>query len=153
MEILPKLKEYINNNRGSLPPITDPDEPLQIDSLGLIRLIAFLENEFGYRIEDEEMTADNFETLRHIGQLLATKTPTGPTPEAKLSRGGGTLGTLTVVLATGVVLLLNPGGSARGSMLVPKLQNKPSVRVWKARRATRRTPWANVPTSELAQGE
>ena len=88
MQIPPKLKEYIDNNRSvyrdSLPPITDPDEPLQIDSLGLIRLVVFLENEFGYRIEDEELIADNFATLRQIGQLLATKTPTGPTPEAKL---------------------------------------------------------------------
>ena len=88
MAIPPKLKEYIDNNRSvyrdSLPPITDPDEPLQIDSLGLIRLVVFLENEFGYRIEDEELIADNLATLRQIGQLLATKTPTGPTPEAKL---------------------------------------------------------------------
>ncbi len=56
MEIPPKLKEYIDNNRGSLPPVTDPDDPLQIDSLGLIRLVAFLENDFGYRIEDEELS-------------------------------------------------------------------------------------------------
>ena len=84
MELPPKLKEYIDNNRGSLPPVTDPDEPLQLDSLGLIRLVAFLENDFGYRVEDEEIIADNFETLRQIGELLATKTPTGPTPEAKL---------------------------------------------------------------------
>ena len=84
MELPPKLKEYIDNNRGSLPAVTDPDEPLQLDSLGLIRLVAFLENDFGYRVEDEEIIADNFETLRQIGQLLATKTPTGPTPEAKL---------------------------------------------------------------------
>jgi len=79
MEIPPKLKEYIDNNRGSLPPIADPEEPLQIDSLGLIRLVAFLENEFGYRIEDEELIAENFATLRKLGELLATKTPTGPT--------------------------------------------------------------------------
>jgi len=26
-----------------------------MDSLSLIRLVAFLENEFGYRIEDEEL--------------------------------------------------------------------------------------------------
>lgn len=78
MEIPPKLKEYIDNNRGSLPPIADPDEPLQIDSLGLIRLVAFLENEFGYRIEDEELVAENFTTLRKLGELLSTKTPTGP---------------------------------------------------------------------------
>jgi len=96
MEIPPKLKEYIDDNRSvyrdSLPPITDLDEPLEIDSLGLIRLVAFLDNELGYRIEDEEMTADNFATLRQIGQLLATKTPTGPTGEAKLPGSGGTLG-------------------------------------------------------------
>jgi acyl carrier protein len=83
MEIPPKLREYIDNNRGSLPPITDPDAPLQMDSLSLIRLVAFLENEFGYRIEDEELIAENFATLRNLGELLATKTPTGPTTEAK----------------------------------------------------------------------
>jgi acyl carrier protein len=83
MEIPPKLKEYIDNNRGSLPPVTDPDEPLQIDSLGLIRLVAFLENDFGYRIEDEELIAENFETLRKLGELLATKTQMVPTAEVK----------------------------------------------------------------------
>jgi acyl carrier protein len=82
-EIPPKLKEYIDNNRGSLPPITDPDEPLQIDSLGLIRLVAFLENDLGIRVEDEELIAENFATLRKIGELLATKTPTAPTGEVK----------------------------------------------------------------------
>jgi acyl carrier protein len=83
MEIPPKLKEYIDNNRGSLPPISDPDEPLQIDSLGLIRLVAFLESELGYRVEDEELVAENFATLRKLEQLLATKTPTGPAAEVK----------------------------------------------------------------------
>src|SRR5438876_11498762 len=91
MEIPPKVKEYldnnrsvyIDNNRGSLPPVTDPDEPLQIDSLGLIRLVAFLENDFGYRIEDEELIAENFANLRSLGELLATKTQTAPTPETK----------------------------------------------------------------------
>jgi acyl carrier protein len=83
MEIPPKLKEYIDNNRGSLPPVADPDEPLQIDSLGLIRLVAFLENDFGYRIEDEELIAENFATLRSLGELLATKTPTAPIREFK----------------------------------------------------------------------
>ena len=83
MEIPHKLKEYIDNNRGSLPPITDPDEPLQIDSLGLIRMVAFLESELGYRVEDEELVAENFATLRKLGELLATKTPTRPTAEVK----------------------------------------------------------------------
>ena len=73
MEIPPKLKEYIDNNRGSLPPLTDPDEPLQLDSLGLVRLVAFLENDIGYRIEDEELIAENFATVRTIGELLRVK--------------------------------------------------------------------------------
>ena len=83
MEIPHKLKEYIDNNRGSLPPITNPDEPLQIDSLGLIRMVAFLETELGIRIEDEELVADNFATLRTLGELIATKTPIAPAAEAK----------------------------------------------------------------------
>lgn len=78
MEIPLKLKEYINNNRGSLPPLTDPDESLQIDSLGLVRLVAFLESEFGYTIEDEELVAENFATMRSLGELLATKKARGP---------------------------------------------------------------------------
>jgi acyl carrier protein len=82
MEIPPKVKEYIDGSRGSLPPITDPDEPLQIDSLGLVRLVAFLET-IGYPIEDEELVAENFATLRSLGQLLASKAPTAPTGEVK----------------------------------------------------------------------
>ena len=96
MEMPQKLKDYLDTNRrfyrddngGSLRPVTDPDQPLNIDSLGLIRLVAFLENEFGYRIEDEELIAENFTTLRKLGQLLATKTPTDPTAEAKTRSGG-----------------------------------------------------------------
>jgi acyl carrier protein len=81
MEIPPKLKEYIDNQRGSLPPVTDPDEPLHLDSLSVIRLLAFLENELGCRVEDEQIIAENFATLRKLGELLATKTPTAPKGE------------------------------------------------------------------------
>jgi acyl carrier protein len=84
MGIPPKLKEYLDNNRGSLPPVTDPDEPLHIDSLGVIRLVAFLESDLGIRVEDEELIAENFATLRQLDQLLATKTPTEPIGEAKI---------------------------------------------------------------------
>jgi acyl carrier protein len=73
MEIPHKLKEYIDNNRGSLPPITDPDEPLQIDSLGLIRMVAFLESELGYRVEDEELIAENFATCGRWANCLPPK--------------------------------------------------------------------------------
>lgn len=73
MEIPQKLKDYINESRAPLPPVGDPDEPLQIDSLGLIRLVSFMENDCGLRVEDEELVAENFETLRSLGELVATK--------------------------------------------------------------------------------
>ena len=71
--IPPKLKEYLDTARAPLPPISDPDEPLQVDSLGLIRLVAFLESDLGIRIEDEELLAENFATLRSLDDLLAAK--------------------------------------------------------------------------------
>jgi acyl carrier protein len=74
MEIPPKLKEYIDSARAPLPPITDPDQPLQIDSLGLIRLVAFMESDCDIRVEDEELIAENFTTLRSLGEMIARKT-------------------------------------------------------------------------------
>ena len=73
MEIPQKLKDYINESRAPLPPVTDPDEPLQIDSLGLIRLVAFMESDCGIRVEDEELIAENFATMRSLSQLIEQK--------------------------------------------------------------------------------
>ncbi len=75
MEIPQKIRDYIDSNRIPLPPIKDEDEPLQIDSLALVRLVAFLETDFGIRIDDEELVAENFTTLRKLGELIASKTP------------------------------------------------------------------------------
>lgn len=83
MEIPQKLKDYIDSARIPLPPIKDEDEPLQIDSLAVVRLVAFLETDLGIVIEDEELIAENFATLRSLGELLATKTPAAPTEKAK----------------------------------------------------------------------
>ena len=69
-----KLIDYLNESRAPLPPISDPDEPLRIDSLSLMRLVAFLENELGIRVEDEELTVDNFETARSLARLIGPKT-------------------------------------------------------------------------------
>jgi acyl carrier protein len=79
MEIPQKLKDYINESRAPLPPVSDPDEPLQIDSLGLIRLVAFMESDCGIRVEDEELIAENFATLRSLGDLLEQKAQSAQT--------------------------------------------------------------------------
>jgi acyl carrier protein len=73
MEIPQKIRDYIDSNRLPLPPIKDEDEPLQIDSLAIVRLVAFLETDCGIRIEDEELIAENFATLRKLGALIESK--------------------------------------------------------------------------------
>jgi acyl carrier protein len=82
MEVLEKLKEYINENRGAHPPVTDIDEALRLDSLGFIRTVAFLENHLGVKVEDDEYTADNFATLRTISEFIAAKSKAGKQPES-----------------------------------------------------------------------
>ena len=53
------------------------DEPListgLIDSLAMLRLISFLEEEIGVTIADGEVTPDNFETMRQLLQFLERK--------------------------------------------------------------------------------
>ncbi len=74
MEIPQKLIDYINTSRAPLPPVSDPEEALQIDSLGLIRLVSFMESDCGIRVEDEELVAENFATLHSLGALIEKKT-------------------------------------------------------------------------------
>ena len=44
-----------------------------IDSLSLIRLINFIETNFGVTIEDHEVVVENFETLNNLAALIASK--------------------------------------------------------------------------------
>ena len=44
-----------------------------IDSLGIVKMIAFLEREFGIRIDDEEVLPRNFETIDAIATFLRHK--------------------------------------------------------------------------------
>ena len=73
LDLPPKLIDYLNETRAPLPPVTDPDQPLQIDSLGLIRLVAFLESDLNIIVEDEELLAENFATGRNLANLINPK--------------------------------------------------------------------------------
>ena len=45
-----------------------------VDSLGIFQLIAFLEERFGIKIGDEEITPENFGTIAAIDRLVAART-------------------------------------------------------------------------------
>jgi acyl carrier protein len=70
MEIPGNLLDFLNEARQPLPPINDADEPLHLDSLAMMRLVSFLETEVGYTVQDEELTLENFQSLRTISRML-----------------------------------------------------------------------------------
>ena len=48
-----------------------------MDSLGLMQLIAFLEEEFDVEIDDADVTVDNFRTVGDIDRLVTAKAEVG----------------------------------------------------------------------------
>ena len=48
-----------------------------MDSLGLMQLIAFLEEEFDVEIDDGDVTVDNFRTVGDIERLVTAKAEVG----------------------------------------------------------------------------
>ncbi len=50
----------------------------RIDSLGLMRLITFLGDEFDVVVPYDEILIENFRNVRTIGDYLATKLATSP---------------------------------------------------------------------------
>lgn len=59
---------------GDLPPDLDLIQSGIIDSLGILKLIAFLEDEFGLTIALEELDAELYKSLDSISALIAGKT-------------------------------------------------------------------------------
>ena len=65
-------KILLDGNGASL----DDQTPLLrglIDSLGLMQLVVFLEEEFGITIDDTEVVPDHFRTVAAIGRLVELK--------------------------------------------------------------------------------
>ncbi len=44
-----------------------------LDSVGLLRLVAFIEDQFGINIDDGEVSPDNFQTLNSMSAFLQRK--------------------------------------------------------------------------------
>lgn len=70
MVIPDKLMNFLNEARQPLPPINDADELLHRDSLALMKLVAFLESDLGFTVEDDQLVLANFENLRAVERLL-----------------------------------------------------------------------------------
>jgi acyl carrier protein len=47
-----------------------------VDSMGVVELVVFLENEFGILIDDDEVTEQHFRSLRAIADYVCSKRAT-----------------------------------------------------------------------------
>ncbi len=50
-----------------------------IDSTGILELVAFLEKRFQIKVEDEELTPDNLDSINKVASYIRRKTQTSPT--------------------------------------------------------------------------
>jgi acyl carrier protein len=77
-EISDKVKAFISTElmfEDSGGALTDETPLLEgvIDSLGLMQMISFIEEEFDVAIDDAEVTASNFRTVADIERLVEQK--------------------------------------------------------------------------------
>lgn len=74
-----QLREFILENLAHPKGVTSftDDEPLMetgvIDSLGIFRLVSFLEDELGVRVSDEEINPETLKNLNAIEALVVRK--------------------------------------------------------------------------------
>ena len=79
MDILDVIKKFIETEimfDGNGAEVSDDTlliEESIIDSLGIMKLLLFIEENYSIRIGDEELVPENFETPSAIASLLRTK--------------------------------------------------------------------------------
>jgi acyl carrier protein len=49
-----------------------------VDSLGILDLVLFLEQEFGLQVSDEELSPENFDSLEAVSTFVRNKKDLGP---------------------------------------------------------------------------
>ena len=78
VEVEGQLAEYIEKEIAydRAEPHVSPEEPLLdglIDSTSMLRLVLFIEERFGVRVEDDELVPENFETVRNLAEFVERK--------------------------------------------------------------------------------
>jgi acyl carrier protein len=78
MELVTTIREFIIDNFlfGDAGDLVNDASLLDagiIDSTGILELVAFLEEQFSIRIEDEEMIPENLDSVDHIFEFITRK--------------------------------------------------------------------------------
>jgi acyl carrier protein len=77
-EICDRIRRFLNTQRAESEAghLADDDRLLgtkALDSLGLLRLVTFVESEFSITLDDEDIVPDHFATIRHVARLVEQK--------------------------------------------------------------------------------
>ncbi|MBA3912283.1 MAG: acyl carrier protein [Acidobacteriales bacterium] len=77
-DVKAKIREYILEDAApkGITQLSDTDSLTEngvVDSLGIFRLVSFLEENFGVRISDEEIVTDNFSSINEIEEFVNNK--------------------------------------------------------------------------------
>jgi acyl carrier protein len=72
------LKQYIREElmNGSSSELDESENLLAagiIDSLGILRLVSFVEEKFGIEVPDEDVTLDNFNSVKAMSDYVASQ--------------------------------------------------------------------------------
>ena len=78
MDVQKRILEFIRSEilLGGDHSSLGEDAPLldgAMDSLGLMQLVAFLEEEFDMELEDDQITSDNFRTVNDVARLVSSR--------------------------------------------------------------------------------
>ena len=75
-----KIRDFIFKNflfEAADSNLKDDDSFLEqgiIDSTGMLELVAFLEESFGLRVEDEELVPENLDSVNRLADFITRKT-------------------------------------------------------------------------------
>ena len=79
MDVRETIREFISNNflRGDESRTFDDDDSFlendMIDSVGIVELVVFIEETFGFRVEDEEIIPANFDSVNQLIVYVRSK--------------------------------------------------------------------------------
>ncbi|AJE03468.1 acyl carrier protein [Geobacter pickeringii] len=67
------VRNFLFGEERELRPDTSFVEEGLVDSTGILELVAFVENEFGIEVRDEELVPENFDSIANIVAFLNSK--------------------------------------------------------------------------------
>jgi acyl carrier protein len=78
MTVEQRVRKFIVENFYVTDPSSIDDDTLLVtngivDSTGMLEVVAFLEDQFGIRISDQEMTPENLESVSRIAGFVSRK--------------------------------------------------------------------------------